>query len=492
MLNLKFYQNEIPFEPYGVRIDDLHKYWKFDYCELESNHSYIQWLFPLREPGMNNRAKPLTEKEMEEMKKDEAVMQRLLQSYKLMLGFYGIELVDSKTGKVARADNWKERFSNLNTNTHNNLKITRILKCLGELGYERYQVPLVKFFLKETLCHGNLKNVKTSALNYFMFTVKNKSERRELVLFAWEHYEPKEKFTWGPMETLRKFKPPAPVEKPDNESESMDIEYEDKRFQKNGRSKDDSEFQNKARECEQENKGAGKSHWLKRLLHSKKGLPTEFGSEDKMNGKQPMQSGAVNDKDYKGMESESVDSKEKEGTPIDSMSGNDKENRKTPTMSYSGIEKVNKESPIESRSEGDKENKETPTESREDNENEDSQVESESEDKRKGGPPMRSGLNDDIEKRGSPTEFGSEDKVNGEQLMQSGAANDKDNKGPPTESESVDSEEKKGAPMDCVSDNDKENKKPPTDSGSEDEQENGAQSMQSGAVDDKSNTLPPT
>ncbi|XP_077316446.1 uncharacterized protein LOC143936035 [Lithobates pipiens] len=571
-LNLKFYRNEIPFEPYGVFIDDLHNYWRFDYYELESNHSYIQWLFPLREPGMNRSAIPLTEKEIEEMKKDDTVMQRLLESYKLMLGFYGIELVDPKTGEVARACNWFERFDNLDTNTHNNLRITRILKCLGELGYEHYQVPLVKFFLKETLCHGNLSNVKTSALNYFMFTVKNKSERRELVLFAWEHYEPKEKFTWGPLKTLRKLKPPAPVEKPDNESESMDAECENNTFQNNGRDPISSnrKEKTKSKKFPSEPDSLGKESQSQRCKNSedykestdsptvsdsgndkdkesliestsegdkekedtpkvsepkedrknddshvesesedkrkdgapmrsglnedieKSGSPTEFGSEDK-NGEQPMQSGAENDKDNKGpaTESESLDRKEEKGASMDSMSDNAKENRKTPTVSDSENEKVNKESPVGSKSVGDEENEETHTESksREDNENGGSQVKSESEDKRKDGAPMRSGLNDDIES-GSSTEFGSEDK-NGDQPMQSVAANDKDNKGPATESESIDSKEKKGAPMDSISD-DKENKKPPTDLGSEDNQENGAQSMQSGAVDDKSNTLPPT
>ncbi len=39
----------------------------------------------------------------------------LLESYKLMLDFYGIHLVDEKTGEVKRALNWRDRFNNLNT-----------------------------------------------------------------------------------------------------------------------------------------------------------------------------------------------------------------------------------------------------------------------------------------------------------------------------------------------------------------------------------------
>lgn len=38
---------------------------------------------------------------------------RLLDSYELMLGFYGIQLLNRETGEVKRAENWRERFANL-------------------------------------------------------------------------------------------------------------------------------------------------------------------------------------------------------------------------------------------------------------------------------------------------------------------------------------------------------------------------------------------
>lgn len=94
--------------------------------------------------------------------------------------------------------------------SHNNLRITRILKCLGELGYEHYQVHLVKFFLMETLVHRTLPRVQKSALDYFMFTVRNKQKRRELVHFAWQHFDRKRDFVWGPRRRLLTFKPLSP------------------------------------------------------------------------------------------------------------------------------------------------------------------------------------------------------------------------------------------------------------------------------------------
>ena len=46
-------------------------------------------------------------------KKNEEAKKRLVESYELMLGFYGIRLVNKDTGEVKRAENWKDRFGNL-------------------------------------------------------------------------------------------------------------------------------------------------------------------------------------------------------------------------------------------------------------------------------------------------------------------------------------------------------------------------------------------
>ncbi|XP_036806504.1 opioid growth factor receptor-like protein 1 isoform X4 [Oncorhynchus mykiss] len=129
---------------------------------------------------------------------DETAKKRLVKSYKLMLDFYGIQLSNDTTGEVRRANNWRDRFDNLDRHTHNNLRITRILKCLGTLGFPHYQAPLVRFFLEETLVKGNLYNVKESVLNYFIFAVIDKQQRRELVKYAYKHYEPKHEFVWCP------------------------------------------------------------------------------------------------------------------------------------------------------------------------------------------------------------------------------------------------------------------------------------------------------
>ncbi|XP_062397747.1 opioid growth factor receptor [Sardina pilchardus] len=206
MTNLKFYLNEIPSSPDDVSIEMFHKEWKTDYKRLERVHSYIQWLFPLREPGVNYMASELTKKEIQAFRESKEARDRLVDSYELMLGFYGIQLTDKTRGEVKRADNWRERFANLERNMHNNLRITRILKSLGELGFEHFQPHLVHFFLEETLVRKNLSSVKRSVLDYFVFAVRDKRERKKLLRYAYQHYEPKDKFVWCPRKVQKLFK----------------------------------------------------------------------------------------------------------------------------------------------------------------------------------------------------------------------------------------------------------------------------------------------
>ncbi|XP_077059371.1 opioid growth factor receptor-like isoform X1 [Siphateles boraxobius] len=195
--NLEFYHGQIKSSPGDIHIDEFHQNWKGQYHLLEDCHSYIQWLFPIQERGVSSDAHVLTKTEIKLFRKDGEAKRKLVESYKLMLDFYGIRLVNETTGEVDRAHNWKDRFMNLNRYSHNNLRITRILKCLGTLGLQHYQAPLCKFFLHETLEKEQLQHVKQSVLDYFIFAVLDKSERRDLVRFAFNHFKPREQFVWG-------------------------------------------------------------------------------------------------------------------------------------------------------------------------------------------------------------------------------------------------------------------------------------------------------
>ena len=72
--------------------------------------------FPIREYGMNYESQPLQTHELEAMKQDPDVINRIIESYKLMLDFYGMRLVSPESGEVERSlppRNYAPRYKNL-------------------------------------------------------------------------------------------------------------------------------------------------------------------------------------------------------------------------------------------------------------------------------------------------------------------------------------------------------------------------------------------
>lgn len=45
---------------------------------------------------------------------------------------------------------------------------------------------------------NTLPNIRQSALEYFVYTIRDRRERRKLLRFAQKHYMPSENFIWGP------------------------------------------------------------------------------------------------------------------------------------------------------------------------------------------------------------------------------------------------------------------------------------------------------
>jgi len=111
------------------------------------NHGYIQWLFPIREQGVNYRAQPLQAHEIEIIASDPTVLNRLLRSYKMMLAFYGI---DFNGGILRPSSESRERLQNLYYHPHNLLRITRILKCISEFPtLSTHAAPLALYFVTQ-------------------------------------------------------------------------------------------------------------------------------------------------------------------------------------------------------------------------------------------------------------------------------------------------------------------------------------------------------
>jgi hypothetical protein len=184
--NEEFYANQRRCQPDRMLIDDLHAQWFGQSARLERGHGFIQWLFPIREPGMNYQAAPLTLREATAMREQPAVRQRLLKSYELMLDFYGMRLADAETGEVGRREaGHAAGYDNLNHSSHNYLRITRVLKCLGELGLARLQAPWCRFLVREVLDRegggGLLPNCADSLENYWVPVVKDEAAREGLL-----------------------------------------------------------------------------------------------------------------------------------------------------------------------------------------------------------------------------------------------------------------------------------------------------------------------
>lgn len=91
--NVRFYRNEIPLRPENKTIERIHREWHGNWDWLEYCHSYIQWLFPIQESGLNWQAQILQRHEIQTMKNDQQILRRVLKSFQLMLDFYGFEIV---------------------------------------------------------------------------------------------------------------------------------------------------------------------------------------------------------------------------------------------------------------------------------------------------------------------------------------------------------------------------------------------------------------
>jgi len=162
-------------------VDNIHKKWWGNYSLLEAHHGYIQWLFPIREDGLNSYADQLQLHEAKAIAADPIMQGRVIKSYELMLDFYGMRLADRQTGAIERnPENWKSRYQHLNRSFHNYLRITRILKCLGEVGLERFKIHFITHVLTEIYENELLRNCKESCIKYWAQVLRNDNELQQV------------------------------------------------------------------------------------------------------------------------------------------------------------------------------------------------------------------------------------------------------------------------------------------------------------------------
>lgn len=101
---------------------------------LEVTHDYIQWLFPLAESSRVNPHAPLVDARIARtFASDDLLRRQLMAAYLRMLKFFGLRRETS--GEILKTANWSDRKGDWFTrDSHNSLRITRVLKSLALLG----------------------------------------------------------------------------------------------------------------------------------------------------------------------------------------------------------------------------------------------------------------------------------------------------------------------------------------------------------------------
>jgi len=128
--------------PQGRVLDHV---WRYSYSKLESDHLYIQYLFPTKEKSASNPTAPiLSEKEIESFKTF-VMKNKVKTSFEIMMDFYGFSVGEKK---LKKNKNYFQRLENFLNHPHNFLRITRILTSLMLLNFEKEAFMLGNAMLK--------------------------------------------------------------------------------------------------------------------------------------------------------------------------------------------------------------------------------------------------------------------------------------------------------------------------------------------------------
>lgn len=140
---------------------------------------YIQWLFPIREQGLNGYALPLQPHEADIIRTTPIMQTRLLSSLKLMLDFYGMAVSVHNPLVLTRhpdSEINEIQYDNLNRSYHNYLRLTRIFKALVELGQADYVPSILLFILSEQSENDELKSraLRDSMDRYWVYCMRER------------------------------------------------------------------------------------------------------------------------------------------------------------------------------------------------------------------------------------------------------------------------------------------------------------------------------
>eukprot|EP00697_Spironema_sp_BW2_P001595 gnl/Spiro4/1213_TR638_c0_g2_i1.p1 gnl/Spiro4/1213_TR638_c0_g2~~gnl/Spiro4/1213_TR638_c0_g2_i1.p1 ORF type:complete len:251 (-),score=26.54 gnl/Spiro4/1213_TR638_c0_g2_i1:22-702(-) len=140
--NEKFYRNQIPCQPDGDLIDNVHERWsQGDVPLLDKLVGFANWLFPIREVDRNSSSDPLQMCEIEALRAEPAAVERVLRSYELFMKMHGIDL-DRTTGQLSTTN---PQLAETICFESGPCPVVRVLKSIGEFGFEHFQIQFCRF-----------------------------------------------------------------------------------------------------------------------------------------------------------------------------------------------------------------------------------------------------------------------------------------------------------------------------------------------------------
>lgn len=121
----------------------LEEIWSYDDEELETRHDFIQFIFPLKEKSKFAELAPaITNREIEIIRNDPILLNNVLTSFDMMIDFFGLMYEPRIDRIIPNPRRFQQRaldpIYGWLINTHNFLRITRIIKSLGifDLKYQ--------------------------------------------------------------------------------------------------------------------------------------------------------------------------------------------------------------------------------------------------------------------------------------------------------------------------------------------------------------------
>lgn len=145
--------------------------------ELEATHDYIQWLFPTYERSNFNPEAPTLQRNVAAAFQQDPVLRATFRrAFVLMLGFYGLALVEDDTGMhVRKGAAFHLRSATwLTRGNHNYLRLTRIMKSARALGEPELARALGDCLI--TIYHSHAEMIGERTLSYWKDALEGERE----------------------------------------------------------------------------------------------------------------------------------------------------------------------------------------------------------------------------------------------------------------------------------------------------------------------------